>query len=153
MHTLLTHKKLGIQKWEYEGLLQLLVDLKTGKFQHVSNPVYVSKTSKRPLFNMEYGGTKFDCGSVACIGGWLYTQSKNLKKKDVTWVDLNNAAEYTGGSRGRSPVLGRLFYPPEDYEYSKIKMSHAAQAILNFLMTGDPMWEKVLPDSCLFAKR
>jgi hypothetical protein len=89
------------------------------------------------------------CGTVACIGGWIWL----LNKEQPT-----DNGEYTRYAHARAsdfvsavcPTdschsdLYDLFYPKEVARWSNISPKEAAKAIRNYLTVGSPNWAEVV---------
>lgn len=89
------------------------------------------------------------CGTVACIGGWIWL----LNKEQPT-----DNGEYTPDAHERAtdfvsavcPTdschsdLYDLFYPKNVMRWSNISPQEAAKAIRNYLTVGSPNWTKVV---------
>ena len=112
----------------------------------------------------------FECGTVACIGGWLWLLNKEepVATEDGSIIYDDNAIEradlYVHSQRGK---LNELFYPPfgryfadaesgsedEDFwrvlsdSYISVTPAQAAKAIRNFLKNGDADWFSVMKDT------
>ena len=122
-------------------------------------------------FNLEVtADSDFECGTVACIGGWLWllNKEKPAATKDGSIVyhykATNRAIDFVSSRRGK---LYHLFYPPfelfaadaeEDSEeedfwrelsssYTKVTPAQAAKAIRNFVENGDADWFSVMKDA------
>jgi len=122
-------------------------------------------------FNLEVtADSDCECGTVACIGGWLWLLNKEKPSatKDgsiiYNYKATNRAIDFVSSRRGK---LHELFYPPfelfsadaeEDSEeeafwrdyvdsYGKITPSQAAKAIRNFVENGDADWFSVMKDA------
>ena len=122
-------------------------------------------------FNLEVSANSdYNCGTVACIGGWCWLMNK---EEPVTTEDgsiiygedsIERADYYVHSQRGK---LNELFYPPfsryfadsedgsEDEEfwrvlsdcYTSVTPAQAAKAIRNFLKNGDADWFSVMKDA------
>jgi hypothetical protein len=85
-------------------------------------------------FNMNFAGMQHDCGSAACIGGWV-----------ARLANLGSGSNYVGSSRHR-PV-GRLYWPRAlsgRKSWQNITVPQAAAALRSFLTTGHPRWREVV---------
>jgi hypothetical protein len=103
-------------------------------------------------FNMNTIITDSDCGTTACIGGWMFLI---MERNGV--APSKRAVEYVNNLRSRE--LQPLFYPftnvnqgrlldrhGNEYDfppYELIPPAWAVAAIDNFLTTGDPNWPAV----------
>lgn len=137
MKTEMKPKELGISIKEMNALRKVRDGLREGRFRHVTSPELDedAKVKKdKPLFNMEKAcATGYECGTVACIGGWVALQMK---------IAPEEAAKYVYD--GRSTSLDKLYFPDVVKEWDLITPKKAAKAIDNFLTTGDPQWRKVV---------
>ena len=129
-----------------------------------------SKPHKRNL-NLEVSANSdYDCGTVACIGGWCWLMNKEepVATEDGSIIYDDDAIEradlYVQSQREK---LNELFYPPfgryfadsedgsEDEEfwrvlsdcYTSVTPAQAAKAIRNFLKNGDADWFSVMKDA------
>jgi hypothetical protein len=87
------------------------------------------------------------CGTVACIGGWIWL----LNKEQPT-----DNGEYTKDAHERAtdfvssfhPTehedLYDLFYPKNVTHWSSISPKEAAKAIRNYITVGNPNWDEVV---------
>ncbi len=134
------HSKLGLSFAEFGALLGTRTML-------ANNAVVDAKgeyepDDKKHAFNMGVPCRVEGCGSIACIGGTM---------AQVMGMDADAADQYV---RDHDPEentapISRLFFPPSQYEYDKITTKQAVKAIDNFLATGKPLWDKVLPKSLI----
>ena len=119
----MTAVELGIEQREYEGLIALSRELPL--MRH--DPEAHGKIGATPrAFNMN-----IQCGTACCIGGWLHFRGQ------------------LGGSvtRPTSVNLSPLFWPENLVHWRGITPTQASCAIINFLVTGDPQWDKVTPEA------
>lgn len=135
------HSKLKLSFAEFGALLGTRTLL-------ANNAVVDAKGSQRTdekthKFNMEVACKVSGCGSVACIGGTMAQIMGMEPDEAVSYVHLRDPHE-----NGQIPI-SRLFFPPQEYDFGKITPAHAVKAIDNFLATGKPLWNKVLPKSIL----
>ncbi|WP_316200975.1 MULTISPECIES: hypothetical protein [unclassified Bradyrhizobium] len=128
---------LQIMPAEHKALLEVRELFANGAFHHDHEMNFGQPNG----FNMECLFDKRECGTTACIGGWMWA----VMKRDGATESLN-------GSRyvkdDRSYRLQFLFYPPLDdlngMTYDYITPGAALSAIDNFLSTGEPNW----PQAC-----
>ncbi|MGJ4953113.1 hypothetical protein [Bradyrhizobium sp. HKCCYLS20291] len=89
-------------------------------------------------FNMECLFDNRECGTTACIGGWIWA----IMRRDGT-TESKSGARYV--KNDRSYRLQFLFYPPLDeldgMTYDNITPGAALMAIDSFLSTGNPEWQ------------
>ena len=88
------------------------------------------------------------CGTVACIGGWVYLAMQGLKF-DVGPLDRDARIEarmYV--AEDKTEALHDLYYPWNIgfTKWETITASEAATAIANFLTSGDPSWDFVVAE-------
>lgn len=100
-------------------------------------PVQAFVMTMKRLFNMGETAGATECGSVACIGGWMGA---------MMGMDHEESAEFVMRYEDRGKFK-TLFYPPAIYDYALIKPTHAVKAIDNFLANGNPRWAAILPAS------
>lgn len=116
---------LDIIDQEFEGLVKVLGMLERGELRHV--PHHKPSSKKGNGFRM----ADWDCGSAACIGGWI---------ERITKIRFYSG-EY-------SPALEQLYFPedPGDDENSPYDANteQAARAVRNFLTYGQPRWREVM---------
>ena len=131
----LSPAELEITQVEYEALIWVRDGLAEGRFTHVprtyQHTVFIANILP---FNMQHTGER-DCGTSACIGGWMGRS-----------IDEPSMVNYMSKELF-SNSLKPLFYPPTNLprlEYSQITPTQAAQACDNFLNTGKPNWEAIL---------
>ena len=119
------------------------------------------------LFNLVVRAGQYECGTVACIGGWLslHLQGVDISQRLVSLtpkqVDTSdkyvNAFGQAENREGHEPgarageALSILFYPPEQdrkgntiLDMETVTPAQAAKAIRNFLESGDPKWAEVV---------
>lgn len=126
-----TPSELGISDAEFDALYKVLGMLERGELVHHQ---YRSSSEKRELikgFNMAgwpCPGTKDECGTVGCIGGW---------------AEVIGQLHFTPNSFKR---LHPLFYPkPRSTSlYGNITPAQAAIALRSYLTSGDPCWDEAL---------
>lgn len=81
-------------------------------------------------FNMRVLRNESDCGTVCCIQGW------------VNFLIPAGAKRTTHGG---DSAHGRLIMPPGGAdEWAKITTSQAANALRNYLTTGEARWDEAL---------
>ncbi|MGJ4945138.1 hypothetical protein ACQR1W_31575 [Bradyrhizobium sp. HKCCYLS1011] len=128
---------LGVKPAEHRALLEVRELFANNAFHHDWNQDF-----DRPNgFNMNCLFDDRECGTTACIGGWIWA----IMHRD-------GATQSQSGSRyvkdERSYRLQFLFYPPLDdldgMTYDDITPGAALMAIDSFLATGEPNW----PHAC-----
>lgn len=142
----MTAKELGISDKAHHWLIVTLGVLERGEVRHIeeNENAYLGdydptdSNGSPPLFNMNRWmvmmdvGPDQECDSVCCIGG------------TAEWLARKNLF---GGRRPKN--LNELFYPGEHSEryianWAAIRPEQAAQALRNYLTTGQPSWSDVL---------
>jgi hypothetical protein len=95
--------------------------------------------NKKLLFNMGEPGERIECGTVACIGGWMGI---------FMGMTIPQASDFVESKEDRPNKFRTLFYPDHEdrinVAYPDITTKQAAAAIENFLRTGKPNWNRVL---------
>ena len=127
-----TCKDLRIPADEHGALIKILGLLEREELEWIDfrEPIY----PKGNFFNMSTVERTNECGSVACIGGWVQI----LLHKRV------------GGVRGliercRTRDLQDLYFPPgREDKFNLITAYDAAAALRNYLTLGEPRWDDVL---------
>ncbi len=127
----LSASELHITEQEREALIRAYVFMTTNKkFRHMIDAD--NSNSNDIIFNMSNWNYKTDCGTVCCIGGTA-EMLMNMQGKNFSF-DLD----------GSSASLYNLFYPPFKYNYNKIMIPEATQALYNFLTKGEAHWNEIL---------
>lgn len=116
--------------------LKLLAEiLRSGKIEHAPHG---GKTG----FNLGYCATRAECGTVACIGGWLWLIANPH--------DVKGAFQYIESNLGDDDDLRVLFAPnadignwPDGVSYAQITPAAAADAIDQYLVEGDVDWSEI----------
>lgn len=112
-----------------QGLETIRDMLRAGKLPHISH--YNERQpegEEGPWFNMTCWVRGLGCGTVYCMGGYL---EKLLAR------DINKDMDEDEGLEG-------LFHPSIG-NWNNISCEEAAQAIDNYLETGEAQWETVKP--------
>lgn len=104
---------------------------------------------------------KYDCGTVACIGGWCWLLNNEKPiEEDGTIIKYRKDAISRAGrfvdnydNLDRPAGLNELFYPPFEHTYGlghlvygDVKPKHAAQAIRNYIEFDAPDWGNVMAE-------
>jgi len=131
---------------EHEALVTVRDALAAGEFRHSR----ITEGPDGPTFNMRSTCLSGDCGTIACIGGWMAITMLGLaREKPVSYENQTQVFDFVtdygdGELLPSSPSLMGLFYPPgarEDEEWwDFITPAYAVEAIDNFLRDGDPRW-------------
>lgn len=168
--------KLGTKKGLKKALLVVAEMLETNDLVHTSSSSGFADIGIKPQpqqrnFNLEVSAdSNYDCGTVACIGGWCWLLNKEepVVTEDGSIIydeDSIERADYYVHSQ-RSNVY-ELFYPPfstyhADSEsgseeeafwddlscsYKSVTPAQAAKAIRNFVKTGNPDWYSVMKEA------
>lgn len=122
---------LGITQWEYDGLIKVMKMLRDGSIKHYRD---VTQPPIGKYFNMGCAGMSNGCGTVACIGGWVWILS-GRSVEDAFSSYVVSASQPMG--------LHQLYYP-KGRAWSQITPDEAADAIQEYLRTGKPTWYKEL---------
>jgi len=141
-----TAAELGITEQEYDLLPVIRDKLLDGSLVHSSK---AKDSNKYDVFNMSITSKRYSCGTVGCIGGWLWilmnAESIEKDEKDghfhLTDEQMGLVDDYVESNGGN---MKELFYPPGVFSYKAITPAQAAKAIDNYLETGDPDWESML---------
>lgn len=159
----LSHEELGITFAEWGALFGFKAIAEAGI---VLKPVPVKEILKNSVYAImdQHPGVHFfdmartchtqECGSVACIGGTV-----------AMFMRLHDPSAYVTQHDAHRTKLDTLYYPrwnngrnvalkaPRGYDddgslyWERITPKMAAQAVDNFLRTGTPNWDKVIPKS------
>ena len=120
---MLSATDLGISQAEYEALQVVRDGLASGRFVHTSEAPIGDDVEQ---FDMHATCERNDCGTVACIGGWVgLAMGKGRYESDrYVW-----AAE--GGP------LNNLYFPANVASWDYITPDVAARTITTFLDSGE----------------
>ncbi|MEH2517408.1 hypothetical protein V1279_002981 [Bradyrhizobium sp. AZCC 1610] len=142
-------QELGITYPEYKALIEIRELFANNKFDHDQ---HVDMTSGNG-FNMNCIVSEGECGTTACIGGWMFLA---MERDRTLPVGCFRAFQYVQSYR--SAALGPLFFPfcnremrdlldqhgqNYDFPFELVTPAMALQAIDNFLTTGNPNWPEV----------
>lgn len=112
-----------------QGALEKVRDLlRSGKIVHHEN----RKSRSKKRFDMGTSYMEGGCGTTACIGGWM-----------AHFMKIDDEALFVDEFMGRGK-FNKLFWDNTEPDTTP---AQAAQAIDNFLETGDPRWDEVLENS------
>ena len=135
---ILSAKALGITQAEHDAAVEIRGLLAANAFVHDPG----QDGDKPNGFNMNCALDQGECGSVGCIGGWMWAVM--LRDGKPRSISGHKYVQYD-----RSVALRPLFYPDSDEhelpDYDIIPPAFALAALDNFLATGDPDW----PSACL----
>lgn len=126
--------ELGISTKEHGALIEVLDMLESGKLTHVLPTDDLSLPRGEYLFSMNCEG--WECGTPACIGGWV---ARLLKASPEEYVSKYRVR----GSFGPPHPLYELYWN-DDAISGDTTVAQAAQGLRNFLQTGEPAWAAVL---------
>lgn len=120
---------LGISDVERDALIKVLGMLERGELVHRGTDLVAGHNG----FNMGWAGSRTDCGTLACIGGWVAILRKGHPDPTYVYGSVNG------------PLHG-LYWPRHlrGLRLSEITAEHAAHALSNFLTAGKPRWHEVL---------
>lgn len=152
-----TAKELGISQQAIEALQKVLVLFETEKVRYIPEDEYQLRgypdmpyavdssnpNSAKILFNMSSWSSPRDCGTVCCIGGTAAL---------ISGIDFNALVHSRNGISKEIQSLYRLFYP-DCSGYDDVTVDQAAQALRNYLTTGEPQWPQVMPEKFRRASR
>lgn len=123
----MTHTDLGVTAEEHTALIKVLGMLERGELVHDASSVRISHG-----FNMGVWG--HDCGTTACIGGWVASLIGKIQEDYVCGVPKDHC-------------LNRLYWPEEGVDvpnFSAVTPTQAAFALRSFLSTGKPNWAEAM---------
>jgi hypothetical protein len=124
-----THEELGITFREWAALFGVAQVLHAGII-----PMHRNAPSGVHAFNLETSCRgNGHCGTVGCIGGYVAL---------AMGKDINKASNYVHTAGGN---IRELYFPSPAIAYDRVTQGQAAQAIGNFLTTGNPMWRDIIP--------
>jgi hypothetical protein len=171
---------LDTEKGLKEALLAVAEMLETKAIIHTDPRTNFGDNPPKPNqmnFNLAVSAVSdYDCGTVACIGGWCWLLNKempNPRTDDGTIFYGDDAADraeqFVRGSEYQDRNLHELFYPPfqeyadaaekdengEDWlfwdglvdNYGKVTPAQAAKATRNFVENGEADWFSVMKDA------
>ena len=107
-------------------------------------------------FNQEISAdSNYDCGTVACIGGWCWLLTNEKPDEETNTIikydkeALDRASKFVYGKHPSfyfySDGLHKLFYPPFE-QYDDVTPQQAVKAIRNYIEFDAPNWEKVMAE-------
>lgn len=138
-----TAEELGIQPWEREQLIAMLDRLPFLTWLEEPH----ASDFKGEVFNMNLTTEAYECGSVACIGGFCKIAEQGFDPLALTPANADIVVDYVHRSQGK---LHELYFPmcgeenQLEYSYGRITNVEAAQAVSNFLTTGDAKWDEII---------
>jgi len=121
-----TATDLGTRDADLNALITILGMLEREEFVHVG-PDDVSKPNG---FNMSPVIRRGECGTVACLAGWVEALNGETLSEDAM-------------TREQSHAWGGLIMPSRG-GWSKITPQQAAIALRSYLTTGDANWAEAL---------
>ena len=147
---MLTHEQLNISEREFIALQEVRNMLNFKNLKYIDR-TYADCLAGSNGFSMNVRCVKYECGSVACIGGWVWCCMYNdaIVKKNglflLTRWQAERADHYVDRlSFDRTPLADLYFPPIKTANYDKITSEQAATAIDNFPEIGTPDWEVIL---------
>lgn len=167
---------LNTKKGLRKALLAVAEMLEANEFVHADSvngliDIGIKPQPHQRNFNLEVSADSgYDCGTVACIGGWCWFLNKEepvaTEDGSIIYDDnaIGRALDFVNSQRGK---LEELFYPPfseyfadaeigsedEDFwrvlsdTYKTVTPAQAAKAIRNFVKNGDADWFSVMKDT------
>lgn len=133
----LDYKQLGIKEQEFWALLHVRDELERGDIVHFDCGAAVDAVVtgvKKRWFDMGVGGDRHGCGTLGCIGGWMYAAMHPKAR-------VGRMQDYVDRHQGVSSPFHELFF---GRTWSSITPAQGVKAIDNFLEFGKPDWEEVL---------
>lgn len=137
-----TADELGITQSEFDALLWVKDNLENERFV------------KR--FDMSFSNWATDCGTTYCIGGWVAVKMSGKAPNeegeyDVNWDGVDSYVySHSWNNKEKPPrhLIDRLYYPIDADldDWEDITQHQGAEAIGNFLNTGNPEWRSVMGD-------
>lgn len=125
---------LDISEQEHAALITVLGMLERNELVHHIAPI-IGESGFAPTipngFNMECSGAQTDCGTMACIGGWVAILMGRRDKFINQYVNTRNP----------NSKIGRLYWGCTG---SATTVEQAATALRNFLTDGDARWNEVI---------
>jgi len=123
-----TADQLGISDKVYKALLEVKHEFEAGNISPSQFCMAVVRT--HPM----------ECGTIACIGGWV-----------GIYMNLGVEATHKMVCSSYGPIRA-LYFPDRDKTFPicgkkdayTASPTQAAQAIDNFLLTGEPKWDEVM---------
>jgi len=119
-------KSLKIPAKDRAALIEVLRRLEAGELQHTDPWCSTIPNG----FNTQTTGKKQDCGTVACIGGW------------VAFLTNRDSDAYVKRAKDN---LCRLYWPDVE-SMAAISVAQAARALRSYLTTGQPNWKAAMAD-------
>jgi hypothetical protein len=96
---------------------------------------------------LDHSNHRSHCGTVACIGGWLWLLSKESPSENGEYPAEAHirATEFVNDAKPSDESnLYELFYPRRVARWSEISPKEAAAAIRNYITIGHPQWHMVV---------
>lgn len=140
---MLTAEQLKLPQPIYEGFMQILVGLELGEYAFVPAGTTNFKVEGLKPFNMHDWGSsdenQHDCGTAACIGGWLERLVPGTEGLRLCWEH----AVALGRERRceNSPLWGLFMATGFKKKLCDITPSEGAKALRRYLETGRGDWE------------
>ena len=128
-------EELRLSEEQKDALIKVLVLLETDQLRHTKTVQFLDKGIVKfsGHFNMRAWKRTAECGTVACIGG----TAELISSVSLIATSCVNSA------------LNDLFCPNtvDVGWYNNITTAQAAQALRNYLTTGNAQWKDVIPES------
>lgn len=142
--TVLSHEQLGITERERDLLLKVLNRLEANPPPHIKQDNAYScmwfDGDEPDGFNMTNIFSRASCGTAACLLGWALAFGGTKGQF---------ALFGTGWDNNRTAACQRLFCPTDvpKSQWDAITVEQGAQALRNYLATGEANWADVLKES------
>lgn len=125
LKAMMTAEQLQIEEWEKEALIWLRDQILEGEIEYYNFEMDEAPAQGNTL-NMVISYSKFDCGTVCCVGGWMALYHGELQ-----------ISEYVASHQR----LNELFYPDEELgDMNEITEREVLETIDHFLYTGEIVW-------------
>lgn len=116
-----------IAQWEWEGLCWFVEQARAGYFTYIDYPIFMALPEHG--FDMGNSCIIHECGTIACVGGWVYLHKHGSAPR--------TAVSYVASHAHRS-ALAPLYFPK--------RYNHRPEAVANvvehMLLTGQVDWSK-----------
>lgn len=101
-----TATELGITEAEHRALQRVAIGLASGAYVH--KKIYSSQSTHEKMFNMNAAYQSDDCGTVACIGGWVAREmGRTPIEADEYVIDIDES------SSNACPAITKFRVEPE----------------------------------------
>lgn len=136
----LSAETLGIEEWERDGLIMTMRRLYI--LPNFGSVGEANESEEVCFFDIGQAAAKYDCGTVACIGGWNYLLTHGMN-------EIAGADDYVDSiliTDNEDHPLSALYYPG-NIKWEKINNFVAAAAVEHFLETGKVDWKYALANA------